>query len=833
MQNATPLDWPGADTQWTSWFSRDYHAWPAWVTGFREHQIVAVEQIVDAYNRGVDVVFLDAPTGCLAGDTTIGINRGGKGYQLPLADLVHRFNGGDIPMGRGRGRSTTWDPTIPTRVRRRDRGVVLLGELAAAVESGRQTTYKVTTNTGRTIRATANHPFFTTTGYRPLADLHPGSKLWVEGPRGKKRQAQKNHYPYLSGLHHHPYAGRGDTATVPVHRLVAEASINNVQFDAFVERIRAGEVCGLGFLDPAEFAVHHVDHNHANNSPENLEVLTHLEHQSRHAEEGAWRNCQNRCVIETIEDITRHGVEETYDLTMVNEPHNFIANGFVVHNSGKTLIAEMTRRLIAAKALYVCHSLGLQDQFLADFPYAQVLKGRSNYSTQSGAFPDITCADCDLSGPPEEMICSWCPEPAMCNYIEARETALASPIAVVNTAYLLAEANNVGRLTGKGEKAGTERDLIIADEADTLEAIVMSHAEFRISATMLRKLKVNPPKKGSHAPTVAAWLTDELTKAIGRRMEILAPPELDLGMAPNVNDNRELKALTNLAGRVPAVAREIVGDGWVRDYDNTDSFILKPVTVDQVSRQWLWRHSKRWLLMSATLVSTDEMIASLGMEGLRCETVTVPMTFPVENRPVHAIRVAEMSAKNRDTAWPQMADGISKILERHPDDKVLVHTVSYKLADELFREVDDPIDRPKFTYMNSGARDLVLAKYRKIDGPAVIYAPSLDRGFDFKGDDARVVIVAKVPYPNLGDKQVSARLHTRGGQEWYTVQTIRSLVQMTGRGVRSAEDWCVSYILDSSFTDRIWRKSKRLLPRWWKQAVKMTARRDVGIERDR
>ena len=111
-----------------------------------------------------------------------------------------------------------------------------------------------------------------------------------------------------------------------------------------------------------------------------------------------------------------------------------------------------------------------------------------------------------------------------------------------------------------------------------------------------------------------------------------------------------------------------------------------------------------------------------------------------------------------------------------------------------------------------------------------MFAPSLDRGFDFKGDEARVVIVAKVPYPFLGDQQVSARLHTRGGQQWYVVNTVRSLIQMTGRGVRSETDWCVTYILDSTFLQKLWKNDKRLLPKWWREAVDTrTTRRDLGL----
>jgi Rad3-related DNA helicase len=62
-------------------------------------------------------------------------------------------------------------------------------------------------------------------------------------------------------------------------------------------------------------------------------------------------------------------------------------------------------------------------------------------------------------------------------------------------------------------------------------------------------------------------------------------------------------------------------------------------------------------------------------------------------------------------------------------------------------------------------------------------------------------------------------MNTPDGQYWYTIQTIRSLVQMTGRGVRSKEDWAHTYILDAGFMDFL-RRNRHLLPEWWLDALR-------------
>ena len=199
--------------------------------------------------------------------------------------------------------------------------------------------------------------------------------------------------------------------------------------------------------------------------------------------------------------------------------------------------------------------------------------------------------------------------------------------------------------------------------------------------------------------------------------------------------------------------------------------------------------------------------------------ISVPSTFDPSRRPIYVHPIAEMTRKNEAHARPLICQAVQKVVTKHPDDKILIHTVSYALnkfiedqlrqSDELFRLV---------TYNTASEKQRAIDRYLATER-AVFLAPSLDRGIDLPGDDCRVIVVCKVPFPSLGDKQVSARMHSKGGQSWYAVKTIRSLVQMTGRGMRSADDYCESYILDKMFLESIWRRHKNLLPKWWADAL--------------
>ena len=105
----------------------------------------------------------------------------------------------------------------------------------------------------------------------------------------------------------------------------------------------------------------------------------------------------------------------------------------------------------------------------------------------------------------------------------------------------------------------------------------------------------------------------------------------------------------------------------------------------------------------------------------------------------------------------------------------------------------------------------------------------MDRGIDLPDDACRVQVVAKIPFPYLGDKQVNARLYSAGGQTWYRVNTLRSLLQSTGRGVRHPDDWAITYILDQSF-GKLWQQSRRIIPQWWSEGLRWRVKA-VDLER--
>lgn len=458
--------------------------------------------------------------------------------------------------------------------------------------------------------------------------------------------------------------------------------------------------------------------------------------------------------------------------------------------SGKTVIGELVRMVLGADGLYVCHGIELQHQFARDFD-APVLKGRANYPTVNR--PDLTADHC------QGRICNLCPTQRDCPYQQAREAAVKGNPAVLNTAYFLTEANGPGRMTGRG--------LVVMDEADTIEGELLRWAQFRVGPWKLKRLGMRAPRKGVRWSTMHDWLSRVAMTSVRLAGEAAARQDFA--------EQRSWMVLADQVNRFfPA---DVDPDNWVRDYGDGAAVTLKPVVVDGFGRDHLWRHGRRWLLMSATMIGPEWMLRDVGWDE-DWEIVRVPSTFPVESRQVVAVPVASMTRRGREGGeWERGVEAVVRLVGLHRE-RMLVHTVSYELAAMVVDALCEAGWGGRVvTYRSAADRAEALRMMRAREG-TVLVAPSMDRGVDLPGDLCRVQVVLKVPYPNLGDRRVGLRMRRDGGRVWYDLQTVRSLVQMTGRGMRSEDDWVVTYVLDREFV-KGWGRWRGLVPEWWGEAV--------------
>lgn len=505
--------------------------------------------------------------------------------------------------------------------------------------------------------------------------------------------------------------------------------------------------------------------------------------------------------------------------------------------SGKSLIGVASGRLLGLPTVYCATTKQLQDQLIRDFPEAKALKGRSNYIPERYQPPEpgcqnpswhkpnalrVTCEDC------AKPRCPHCHSVRTCPYEGAKITALMASLAVLNTSYWLSEVNFVGRWDGvQGGKSYANR-LIVLDEADTLESQLMSFVEVSISERRLQSLRLTPPihkNPKDKAGQWGEWLHNRALPAVKRaledamrRVEALKSSGDTESLVRAVRDERYYSTLYR---RLQDMSEDLTenADSWVRTDDGTGRLTFKPVTVERYGQGLIWQHGYRFLVMSATIIVPSAFAHDLGLEDGEWEFVDLPSTFPVSHRPVYVMPSGNLTRKLERQNMSDVVEALDGILDSHPDDRVLVHTVSYSRARDVLK-LSRHASR-MMTFDSAADRVAVLERYKSTPG-AVLLAPAMERGVDLPDDLARVVVVLKVPYPNLGDKQVAARFygHGRSGRVWYTIQTIRTLCQATGRGVRHEEDHCDTYILDGEFM-RLWKEYRHIFPRWWRDAVQL------------
>lgn len=534
--------------------------------------------------------------------------------------------------------------------------------------------------------------------------------------------------------------------------------------------------------------------------------------------------------------------------------------------TGKSLIAATVPQIIGQEFIYTCTTHVLQQQVEREFYYADVLKGRRNYPTFDD--PALTADDCtkerttlpacpacpgwtktsawtgrvDDETSQEGFHCHNCHPTWKCPYEQAKDKAANSRMAVLNTAYFLNE-------TATFKSRFKNWPLVIMDEADMLEQELMNHITVEITAATRKDLGVGMPVHVSKEESWVEWLETEVVPAIKAKLADLPVAVNNLLGKPDTKVLRARKKYERLLGDVRMLLKPppyprgeeppenddlipALTSGWVmtgyetkkgdEKQPHNQDVIFKPITVRDYAYPYLWSRGHKFVLMSATIISPEQMAYDLGLEDHEWVLVDIPSSFPKERRPIVDRSKVSVTNKTITEAYPVLVEQLVEIMEQHPEERILVHSNSYKLTRELFFEgrrstANSP--RRMYTYLNPQERNKALDDYLK-NPRGVLIAPSFERGVDLHGDDCRVLVVAKVPYPYLGDKQISARLYGTGaaGRTWYSVETIRSICQMTGRGMRSKDDAVITYILDGQFADIYWR-NPRLFPKWWSEAI--------------
>ncbi|WP_460009160.1 helicase C-terminal domain-containing protein [Methanobacterium movens] len=510
---------------------------------------------------------------------------------------------------------------------------------------------------------------------------------------------------------------------------------------------------------------------------------------------------------------------------------------------GKSAIAATLAKYFG-QAFITTVTKQLQDQYTQDYPYP-VFKGRSNFLCKEAlAFNKNKDCDegicqtnvikCDKSISRSEGT-SFCFEDRQnvkwdfvsdnhCNYWEQKGRAVRSPITFLNYSSFFIEMNFLTHFK--------KRKLSVFDEAHNIERLVMKQVSFKLSN---KKLKsdfkdhmddITPEGEIKFIPQIETDAFIEDKEFWSRYLPKFINDYKSLLKIKNLSPKKAQK-IKNKIFRMNKFLQDLIfnPNNWIIEANEKEEKVeFKPLEVSNYVRSYCFEHSTYNLLMSATILNKEHFCKWHGIDPEDVLYIPVKSPFDVKRRPIYLETVGPMSHKRIKVNKPKTIPMLNKILNKHKDDKGLIHTNSHKLASYIYKELNNPrLINYSFDESNESEkpkRDMVIKNFIDSAEPLVLVAPSVGEGVDLPDDLCRFQIIYKVPFPYLDDKQIKARI--RIDPEWYAYQTVVKLVQSYGRGMRNKNDYCDTYVTDEDIFNVLkdeWRLCWKFFPEYFLEAL--------------
>lgn len=539
-----------------------------------------------------------------------------------------------------------------------------------------------------------------------------------------------------------------------------------------------------------------------------------------------------------------HREWDNYDFFVMNLPTGV----------GKTFIACAIADN-AGRAYMLTSTLQLQGQYESSWSSIVNLKGRGNYTCNVNKNFMVDSAPC-LAAP---KLLQDCRKTYRCDYYNQKDTALRAPAMITNPVYFL-YSTHCGFGKDPEENPWVPRDVIIMDEAHNLEASLISfaqstvdpkaiheehgakcgHIRFTGNATqdiaLLRelrgllliraeeyaeKLKAEFPDQGEMFD-VKAWARGFNEKAAEKVRKLNSKIyALDKSLQP-------LNIFFNTSPDEATMAKR-----WLISHNSDENTVqLAPLYGDFLFDIYIKKMAKKFIFLSATLGTKAQFCKELGIDPARCFYVETDTPFPPEKSPILVLPQLRMGYKDVQSSLPKMSDMLEQILDVHEGERGIIHSATYKLADEIFRRV-----QPKYrARMVTRDMDIILGalsgknaynrRYKNeellslhsqgtIPG-SVLLSPSMMEGVDLYDDLSLFQVIIKMPWPSLADPRIKRKSDI--DPDWYSNKVWVHIMQASGRSTRHEEDASVTYILDASFP-YFYDKWKDRLPSWFKQRL--------------
>lgn len=456
----------------------------------------------------------------------------------------------------------------------------------------------------------------------------------------------------------------------------------------------------------------------------------------------------------------------------------------------------------------------LQQQYYTELKIPYIM-GRSNYLCAENS--ELTCELGACKGDPNNR-CDKCP------YITIRDSVFNSPIANMNYSYFLTTNSVLTTIDEENNiKTGIpHKSFLILDECHNCENELSNLGTVKISNKSLQYLgiQLKVPDIDESEYNKFNWLFTSINDKL-LQQKIYFKNQIN-----NYKKFKITKEYKNTLTKFSSIERLIKNIQEIKlQYKNKlpviinsskDFIEFKLLYVNTYFNQYINTAADKLLFMSATVLNKIEFCRSLGLNPNDVEYISQDSIFPIENRVIHYTPVGSLSYKNKFNTLPKMVERVKLILQKYPLSKGIIHTVNYNIAEVLMDGLYGTPEGRRLLNPQGKEREAILNSFKESDFPYVLISPSLTEGLDLKDDLSRFCIICKMPFASLGDKWVETRKNLN--QIWYINKACETLVQMTGRSIRSELDYCDTFILDSDFL-KLAHMGMDIFPKWWKDAV--------------
>lgn len=485
--------------------------------------------------------------------------------------------------------------------------------------------------------------------------------------------------------------------------------------------------------------------------------------------------------------------------TFLDEGHKVVVAD-IPTGVGKSDIAMALAK--SAGSAYVATSQNpLIDQYAKDFggdPKFRYIKGRKNYPCEGGFGNCLEGSEDSYNGC-EHNNSENDPEGAAdhpslykCTYKRSRGKAMKSPVALTNLTYFALMAMSE-------YSQWTPRSLAVIDESHNLANEVLALASFTVDDYDFRSLAISIRIADYFDPNIREVDINQFFEFI-YAAESAIKAYLDASTKGRIMDDQEqVKKMIALQDKFAWFYRSIDENvEWVIDLEankrkNGYKLVARPLEASYFAQRIFFEmQASQYLLQSATIINPKQYTKDLGIEDYRYVEEGTPFNV-WKNRPIFLLNSGKMNRDSIDLTLPNAVTDMNKVFMAYHGKRGLVHTTSYQLQNKLFTYFGQD---PRCIFMTPENKVESFAKFNSTPD-AILFSPSLMEGFDGKGDLLRFQVLMRIPYPSLEDRRIKIKLER--DRDWYTYQTVQPLIQSVGRGMRSEDDWCDYYVVDSNF----------------------------------